>query len=322
MMAKVADRWSRREGGRGSAETTILAIPSVAVLAASKLSSSHGIRPMESHMTTTRPVFYVSDGTGITAETIGHSLLTQFTGIRFATDRLSFVDTLDKAREAAQRIRAAGEARGTRPIVVNSCVDPQLNTALAESGALMLDVFAPFIDPLERELGTQRQSSVGQAHGLVDFDAYHRRINAMNYALTHDDGISIDYNDADLILIGVSRAGKTPTCVYLALHHGVRAANYPLTEEDLEHDRLPPRLRAQRDKLFGLTIDPQRLQQIRQERRPDSRYAKLETCKREVAAAEALFRGERIPVLSTTHTSIEEIASKVLTALGIHREMF
>lgn len=273
-------------------------------------------------MTSTRPVFYVSDGTGITAETIGHSLLTQFTDTRFVTDRISFVDGPERAREAAGRIRAVGETHGVRPIVINSCVDPALSEILAESGGLMLDVFAPFIEPLERELGQQRQPRVGQAHGIADFDVYHRRINAMNYALTHDDGIAIDYSDADLVLVAVSRAGKTPTCVYLALHYGVLAANYPLTEEDLEHDRLPPRLRAHRDKLFGLTIDPERLQQIRQERRPDSRYAKLETCKREVAAAEALFRAERIPVLSTTHTSIEEIASKVLTTLGIHRGMF
>ena len=273
-------------------------------------------------MSEVRPVFYVSDGTGITAETIGHSLLTQFADTRFVSDRLAFVDTVERATEVAEKIRAAGEAHGVRPIVVNSCVDADVVNALAESGALMLDVFAPFIEPLERELGQARQRRIGQAHGLVDFDTYHRRINAMNFALTHDDGQSINYDEADLILVAVSRAGKTPTCVYLALHHGVRAANYPLTEEDLEHDRLPPRLRAHRSKLFGLTIDPVRLQQIRQERRPDSRYAKLETCRREVLAAEAMFRAERIPTLSTTHTSIEEISSKVMTTLGIHREMY
>jgi len=270
-----------------------------------------------------RPVFYVSDGTGITVETIGHSLLTQFAGFRFATDRIPFVDTPDKARAAAEEIRQAGEAHGQRPIVVNSCVDSGLNRILAEeSGALMLDIFAPFIAPLEQELGAQRQPRVGQAHGIVDFDTYHRRINAMNYALTHDDGMRVDYAEADLILIGVSRAGKTPTCVYLALHYGIRAANYPLTEEDLEGDRLPPKLRQYRNKIFGLTIDPVRLQQIRQERRPNSRYAQLDTCRREVAAAEQMFQVERIPVLSTTHASIEEIASRVLEELGINREMF
>ena len=273
-------------------------------------------------MTAIRPVFYVSDGTGITAETVGHSLLTQFTGFSFVTDRLPFVDDGDKAREAAVRIRAAGERHGVRPIVISSCVDTSLGALLEESGALVLDVFAPFISPLEQELNAARHSKVGQAHGMVDFEAYHRRINAMNYALTHDDGMSVEYADADLILVGVSRAGKTPTCVYLALHYGIRAANYPLTDDDLDSDRLPPKLKPFRRKLFGLTIDPERLQQIRQERRPDSRYSRLETCRREVAQAEAMFQLERIPVLSTTHASIEEIASRVLESLGINREMF
>jgi regulator of PEP synthase PpsR (kinase-PPPase family) len=157
---------------------------------------------------------------------------------------------------------------------------------------------------------------------MVDFAAYEQRINATNYALTHDDGGNVNYNEADLILVGVSRSGKTPTCLYLALHYGVRAANYPLTDDDLEHMELPPRLRAYRNKLYGLTIDPVRLQQIRQERKPNSRYATIEQCRYEVSTAEALLRTERIPMLSTTHTSIEEIASKVMSALGIQRHMF
>ncbi|MFT3762422.1 MAG: pyruvate, water dikinase regulatory protein [Pseudoxanthomonas sp.] len=270
----------------------------------------------------TRPVFYVSDGTGITVETIGHSLLTQFAGFNFVTERISFVDDADKARATAQRIHDAGERHGARPIVIHSIVDAEVGALLRDSGALMLDVFAPFIDPMERELGVMRQSRVGQAHGMVDFESYHRRINAMNFALAHDDGIAVDYDEADVILVAVSRAGKTPTCVYLALHYGIRAANYPLTDQDLETDRLPPRLRAHRRKLFGLTIDPERLAQIRQERRPNSGYARPDTCRREVAAAEAMFQMERIPTLSTTHTSIEEIASKVMSTLGLHREMY
>ena len=273
-------------------------------------------------MAAARPVFYVSDGTGITAETIGHSLLTQFNGVQFETRRIAFVDSVEKADAAVAEIREAGERAGCRPVVVNTVVDPDLNALLAESGALMLDVFAPFISPLEQELGEKRQPRVGHAHGLVDFAAYEQRINATNYALTHDDGMDIHYDDADLILVGVSRSGKTPTCLYMALHYGVKAANYPLTPEDLEGRELPRRLRAHRRKLFGLTIDPVRLQQIRNERRPNSRYATLDTCRAEVAAAEALFRQEAIPALSTTHTSIEEIAGKVLAQLGIHRHMF
>jgi hypothetical protein len=277
---------------------------------------------ISSAMSDPRPVFYISDGTGITAETIGHSLLTQFAGVEFDSRRIAFVDAADKAEAAAQQIRAAAAHSGQRPIVVNSVVDPALGAILSASGALMLDVFAPFIEPLERELGCRRQSRVGQAHGMVDFAAYEQRINATNYALSHDDGIDLDYAEADLVLVGVSRSGKTPTCLYLALHYGVRAANYPLTEEDLEVGDLPARLRPHRRKLFGLTIDPSRLAQIRGERKPGSRYASLEQCRREVAIAERLLAAERIPTLSTTHTSIEEIASKVLAQLGIHRHMY
>lgn len=269
-----------------------------------------------------RPVFFVSDGTGITAETIGHSLLTQFDGIDFDTQRIAFVDNAEKARAATLQIRLVGEEKGLRPIVINTVVDQSLSAILADSGALMLDVFTPFIQPLEMELGVKRQSRVGKAHGLVDFAAYEARINATNYALTHDDGIDLEYGEADLILVGVSRSGKTPTCLYLALHYGVNAANYPLTEDDLGGEGLPPRLKPLRRKLFGLTIDPARLQQIRQERKPGSRYARLEQCRKEVALAEAMFRAENLPSLSTTHTSIEEIASKVMAQLGIRRHMY
>jgi regulator of PEP synthase PpsR (kinase-PPPase family) len=269
-----------------------------------------------------RPVFFISDGTGITAETIGNSLLTQFGGIEFRTLRIPFVDTRDKALAAADEIRSAGLRSGKRPIVVNSAVDPELNALLVASGALMLDIFAPFILPLEQELGVKRQPLLGRAHGLVDFAAYESRINATNYALSHDDGIDLDYGEADLILTGVSRSGKTPTCLYLALHYGVKAANFPLTEDDLSGYALPKRLQPYKRKLFGLTIDPIRLQQIRNERKPGSRYATLEQCRKEVALAEMLFRSEHLPNLSTTHTSIEEIASKVLAQFGIQRHMF
>jgi [pyruvate, water dikinase]-phosphate phosphotransferase / [pyruvate, water dikinase] kinase len=273
-------------------------------------------------MSMMRQVFYVSDGTGITAETIGHSLLTQFVGVEFRTWRMPFVDTPEKAQAAAERIRAAGEQSGLRPIVVNTIVDGALSRALATSGALILDVFAPFIHPMEAELGVMRQPTVGRAHGLVDFGEYEARINATNYALSHDDGIDLDYREADLILVGVSRSGKTPTCLYLALQFGVKAANYPFTDDDLELDELPPRLKPHRRKLFGLTIDPERLRQVREARRPGSRYATLQQCRTEVERAERLFRQEAIPSLSTTHTSIEEIASKILASLGIDKYMF
>lgn len=269
-----------------------------------------------------RTIFYVSDGTGITAETIGHSVLTQFDTVAFDTYRLPFVDAEDKAQAAALRIKSLYARSGARPIVVNTIMDKRLSDIVAESGALMLDVFAPFIGPLETELGAPRSARVGKAHGLNDFTEYEARINATNYALTHDDGIDVDYTDADVILVGVSRVGKTPTCLYLALHYGVRAANYPLTEEDLDRLELPKRLVPQRARLYGLTIDPQRLAQVREARRPGSRYAELEQCRWELAQADKLFRRENIAVQNTTHTSIEEIASKILSQLGIEKQLF
>ena len=181
-----------------------------------------------------RTIFYVSDGTGITAETIGHSVLTQFDGIDFETFRIPFVDDEEKAHGAAARIRNVYTVSGVRPVVVNTVVDPLLSGVLATSGAFMVDVFAPFIGPLENELGTKRSPRVGKAHGMTDFAEYEARINATNYALTHDDGVDVNYADAEIILVGVSRVGKTPTCLYMALHYGVKAANYPLTEDDLD----------------------------------------------------------------------------------------
>ncbi|HET8764045.1 MAG TPA: pyruvate, water dikinase regulatory protein [Rhodanobacter sp.] len=269
-----------------------------------------------------RTVFFISDSTGITAETIGNSILAQFEGLRFDKHRLPFVDDAHKAEAAALRIKTHYAKTGERPIVVNTLADRALCEIVASSGALMLDVFAPFIGPLESELGIKRSGRVNRSHGLVDFDKYEARINATNYALSHDDGIDVNYADADLILVGVSRSGKTPTCLYMALHYGVCAANYPLTEEDLDNLELPVRLQPFKHRLFGLTIEPERLVQIREERRAGSRYATLKQCRWELAQAERLMRQSGIPSLNTTHVSIEEIASKILARFGIERTMF
>ncbi len=269
-----------------------------------------------------RTVFFISDSTGITAETIGNSILAQFEGVTFDAHRIAFVDTPDRARAAALRIKTIYAQNDERPIVINTIVDPQLCEIIAESGALVIDVLAPFVGTLELELGTRRSGAINRAHGMVDFNQYEARINATNYALAHDDGIDIDYTQADVVLVGVSRVGKTPTCLYMALHYGVRAANYPLTDEDLEHDELPKRLQGCRARLYGLTIDPLRLAQVREARRPGSAYAKLERCQRELVLADKIFRREHLPSLNTTHTSIEEIGSKIMAYLGIEKHMF
>lgn len=269
-----------------------------------------------------RTVFFISDGTAITTETVGHSLLTQFPRIEFRQVRIPFVDDELKARQAVEQINRRGEEDGAPPIVFNSIVDENISNIIKSSSAVTMDLFAAFLDRMELALGVKRHSSVGQAHGVVNPKRYEERMEATNYALSHDDGVSTSYNNADIILVGVSRSGKTPTCLYMALHFGVKAANYPLTETDLERQALPPFLRSQKTRIAGLTIDADRLSQIRETRRPDSKYASLKQCHWEVDAAESLMRMAGIPVFNTTHSSIEEIGSRILSQLGLQREMF
>ena len=267
-----------------------------------------------------RPVFYVSDRTGITVETLGHTLLTQFEGTSFEILTLPYVDTPEKARAAAARIEDAGRRRGVRPIVFSTLVDPAVRRIVLGCDALGIDFFEAFIGPLERELQTRSTEAVGRTHGLSDPDRYGVRMDAVNFALGTDDGIAVqEYAQADVIVTGVSRSGKTPTCLYLALQFGIRAANYPVTEEELDVLRLPAALVPHRARLFGLTIDPQRLHQIRSARRPDSRYASLRQCQYEVGQVEALYRKEGIPHVNTTRQSVEEIATHIVHEAGLLR---
>lgn len=270
-----------------------------------------------------RTVFYVSDGTGITAETLGHTLLTQFESLEYRQRTLPFVDTGAKARATAALIDRTAAEDGCRPVVFSTLVDDQHQRILAGANALVLDLFSVFVRPLEREFQQSSTHITGRSHGLVDTRTYAFRIDAVNFALQHDDGASVQHYDrADVILVGVSRSGKTPTCVYLALQFGVRAANYPLTAEDRDEPVLPKALRPHRERLYGLTIHPERLHQIRSERRPGSRYASLAQCRREVDDAEAIFRREAVPHLDTTAMSVEEIASKILHERGMERRLF
>ena len=264
-------------------------------------------------MTQTRPVFFVSDGTGITAETLGHSLLAQFPDTRFRPHRMPFVDSPDKARDCAMKIRDAAAESGQRPIVFNTLVDPDAVAGLREADALFLDLFEKFIEPLENELGQRSTHAAGRFHGIAESQDYKRRIEAINFTLAHDDGVShADLAEADVILVGVSRSGKTPTSLYLAMQFGIKAANYPLIPEDFERNKLPVELTRHRSKLFGLTIGPDRLSQIRQERRPNSRYASTENCLYEIEAAQRMMKREGIKWLDSTAKSIEEISTIIL----------
>jgi regulator of PEP synthase PpsR (kinase-PPPase family) len=270
---------------------------------------------------THRTVFFVSDQTGITAETLGRSLLTQFDGLKFRYVTLPFIATPDKARDAVRRINLMAEVEGVRPLVFSTFVQNEIREIVRGCNGLLLDFFDAFIGPLERELERASSHTSGRAHGLADDAQYARRIEAVNFTLANDDGMGVqNYSRADVILIGVSRSGKTPTCLYLALQYGVYAANFPLTDEHFDeegHGELPAPLRPHAKKLVGLTIDAKRLEQIRANRKPDTRYASPTQISFELREAESLFRRHAIPYVDTTHASIEEIAIRVLDMTGL-----
>ncbi len=266
-------------------------------------------------------VFFVSDQTGVTAETMGHSLLTQFDGLEFRPITLPFISDVAKAHEAVQKINRAADESGVKPVIFATLVQDEVREVVKQSRALFLDFFEAFLGPMEQELASRSTHRAGRAHGIADQQVYEARINATNFALANDDGSGRDYAHSDVVLLGVSRSGKTPTCLYLALQYGVCAANYPLTEDDLESGRLPAALAPYRSKLYGLTIVPERLQQIRNERRPGSKYASAQQVQYELRAAEALFQRNSIAYLNTTECSIEEIASRILDSTGIERRV-
>ncbi|MGH8718405.1 MAG: posphoenolpyruvate synthetase regulatory kinase/phosphorylase PpsR [Burkholderiales bacterium] len=270
-----------------------------------------------------RTAFFISDRTGITAEMLGHSLLTQFEGIEFEHVTIPFLDSLEKARDTAQRIDSIAEQDGTRPIVFSTLVNPKISAIVESAQALFVDCFRVFIAPLEAELGIRSSHAIGRAHAAVNVKEYHQRIEAVNYTLAHDDGVSVlDLESAQVILTGVSRSGKTPTCLYLALQFGIRSANYPLIPEDLERGKLPEHLHQHRDRVYGLTINPERLHKIRSERRPGSDYASLKNCRHEVRASEMMMRDAGIAYLDTTTKSIEELATTVVQMAKLTRHVY
>ncbi len=259
-----------------------------------------------------RSAFFISDGTGITAETLGQSLLAQFENITFAKSTQPYIDSVDKARAMVQKINSAAERDGFRPIIFDTIVNQDIREILATSNGFMIDIFSTFLAPLEQELSEHSSYSVGKSHSIGGNSNYMERIEAVNFALDNDDGARTHYYDkADLILVGVSRCGKTPTCLYMAMQFGIRAANYPLTEEDMERLQLPTALRAHQHKLF--------LTAIRNERKPNSRYSSYAQCEFEVREVENLFRRENIPHINSTHFSVEEISAKILVEKGVER---
>ena len=270
-----------------------------------------------------RTVFFISDGTGITAETFGNAILAQFE-MKPRHVRLPFTDTVDKAHQAVRQINRTAEVEGKKPIVFTTLVSMEVLNVIQEGcQGMLLDMFGTFVLPLETELGLKSNHRIGRFSDVSQSKAYHDRIEAINFSLAHDDGQSNrDLEQSDVILVGVSRSGKTPTSLYLSMQYGLKASNYPLIPEDFERRQLPPALVPHRKKIFGLSIQPERLSEIRNERRPNSRYASIENCRMEVSEAEAMMRRAGIRWLSTTTKSIEEIATTILQELKPERLVY
>lgn len=270
--------------------------------------------------TPSRTLFILSDRTGITLEHLVRTLITQFDDMCCERMVLPFLDTPEKIEAAMREIDAAAREDGVQPVVFSSIVDEHLRSRLKEANAEIFDIFDIFLPGLSKAVGLTATQHVGLSHGMGDPREYDRRVEAVNFALNFDDGSRLrGLSDADLILVGVSRSGKTPTCLYLAMQYAVRAANFPLTEDDFLLGKLPDAMREHRQRLFGLTISPERLHRIREERRPGSDYASLPQCRKEVSAAENLFRSNAIPFLDSTAVSIEELSIEIMQRVGVER---
>ena len=271
----------------------------------------------------THTIFVISDGTGITAETFGTAIMAQF-DTKSRLVRIPFVDTMDKVHQAVRQINHVAESESHKPIVFTTLVNQDmLDLIESQCKGKVFDMFGTFVRPLELELGQKSLHRVGRFADISESKEYLERMEAINYTLAHDDGQTHqDLTGADVILVGVSRSGKTPTSLYLAMQCGLKVANYPLIPEDFERRQLPPALMPYRKKIFGLTIQPERLSEIRNERRPNSRYADLANCRYEVNEAEAMMRRAGIRWLSTTTKSIEEIATTILQELRPERLVY
>lgn len=267
-----------------------------------------------------RIAFVISDSTGITAETLGKSLLSHFDNIEFEVHLLPYIDSLEKAERAVIQINRAAEQSASRPIIFDTIIDAGIRRTIARCNGFMVDIFTTFLAPLERELQAHSTFTVSRRQSVAQNSDYAARIRAVHYAIDNDDGQhASNYEPAQLILFGVSRCGKTPTSLYMALQYGVFVANYPLTDDDLHEAGLPTALEPHQAKLFGLTIEAQRLAEIRQKRRTNSRYASIGQCETELRLAESLFKRFRIPCVDTTHASIEEISARVMSMTGAKR---
>ncbi|MBQ4833338.1 kinase/pyrophosphorylase [Pseudoalteromonas sp. MMG010] len=268
-----------------------------------------------------RTAFYISDGTAITSEVFGHATLSLFP-IEFNHKTIPFVETIEKAHEIKQLINNTAIKEGEKPFVFFTFVNHELADVINSSDALCYDFLTSYSEKIKTELNLEPVPKMHRTHSIHE-KSYDFRIDAVNYALMNDDGGNIkNFSEADIILIGVSRSGKTPSSLYLALQYGIKAANYPITEEDLDSEGLPTCLLPYKNKLFGLTIDPQRLADIRQRRMANSKYASIRQCRIEVKEVEMLYKKHNIKYFNSTHHSVEEISAKIIVDGNLQRRKY
>lgn len=265
--------------------------------------------------------FYISDGTAITAEVVGHATLSQYE-LEIEHQTLPFIENSDKLAPVIDKINQQHKQTGNLPFVFYTFVDDGLRKSLEQSQCLCFDVLKPFSQAITPVIGQEATPTLHRTHSIND-KSYDFRIDAMNYALANDDGQTTqNYQDADVILVGVSRSGKTPTSLYLALQYGIKAANYPFIEEDMDELAIPKVMQPFKDKIFGLTIDPQRLAAIRHERLPNSKYASTRQCRIELREVERLYKKSKIPFINSTHYSVEEISAKIMSKMNLERHKY
>ena len=263
-------------------------------------------------------VFFISDSTGITIESLGHSLFTQFPDVAFEKKVFPFVTKKEDADKAIAHIKKVAANSKSTPIVFTSLSDESLKNLFAANDISIFDIFSSFIPEMESHLNTHASRAIGETHGMGNASGYLQRIDALNFALSHDDGMKLDtLKHADIVLTGVSRSGKTPTCLYLAMHYNLKTANYPLTDSDFDNTHLPEALSTSQNRIFGLTISPAQLCKIRAERKPDSKYASLKQCEYEIKQAETIYKNAKLPFIDTSSVSIEEIATTIIQRLNV-----
>ena len=265
------------------------------------------------------PVFFLSDSTGISAETMGNAVLIQFPDLRFERRLIPFISSVEEARRVVAILDAAAQGPVT-PLAFSTTAVEEVRQELLRSKCPLIDFFGMHMEQVESILGAKGIRVAARLHGMGDVKRYNARMAAVEYAIEHDDGQSMRaLEKADVILLAPSRCGKTPTTMYLALQHGIFVANYPLVEEDFASAELPRPVQALRERCFGLTTTAARLSQVRHERRPNSRYASLEQCTYELRQADAMYRNHRLPVINSSTKSVEEMSTVILQTLN-HRE--